>query len=257
MDQNNNVDLTKSFDESLGARSAETEKIEKFYHEHPELKPSEGPSDLKKPVDKNAGDLYKTCKKINESNSLKEHNATKKVKKININDAKKKLEVAVIGSSLAIVGTLGVIVTKEAINTAKREMEFRNAETYLNENIMQEVLLNSGFEISVNEDETYVYNFSSSDITRAKEYLMTNYGFDRNTSELAIDLYFNYNDEIFVVRGSDSAYEFFVEEYGNKDSLNNLIYSPEHVFENMNQTAYVDQVNTLKNEREGVTGARS
>lgn len=257
MDKEYNVDLTKSFDENLGARSAETEKIERFYQEHPELKPSEGPTDLKQSVDKNSGDLYKTCKKINEKNSLQEHNVTKKTKKLNINDAKKKLEVAVIGSSLVIVGTLGVILTKQAVDAVNRENEFRNATSYLNENVMNEVLLNSGFEISINEDETYVYNFSSADISRAKQYLINNYGFDRNTSELAIDLYFNYNDEIFVVRGSDNAYEFFVEEYGNKDNLNNLIYSPEHVFENMNQTAYVEQVNAIKNEREGVQGARS
>ena len=257
MDKEYNVDLTKSFDENLGARSAETEKIERFYQEHPELKPSEGPADLKQSVDKNSGDLYKTCKKINEKNSLQEHNVTKKIKKLNINDAKKKLEVAVIGSSLVIVGTLGVILTKQAVDAINRENEFRNATSYLNENVMNEVLLNSGFEISINEDETYVYNFSSADISRAKEYLINNYGFDRNTSELAIDLYFNYNDEIFVVRGSDNAYEFFVEEYGSKDNLNNLIYSPEHVFENMNQTAYVEQVNAIKNEREGVQGARS
>ena len=257
MDQNSNVDLTKQFDAELGARSAEAEKIDKFYEAHPEHKPTDGASEFKKPTNKNAGDLYKTCKKINEHNSLKEHTATKKTKKLTLADARKKVEVAIVGSAIVTVGVLGVIITKKAVDAAERELEFRRAEDYMNEYVMKDVLQSSGFEITVNEDETYVYNFSSADIANAKQYLIQNYGFDNGTSELAIDLFFDYSDEIFVIRGYDDAYDFFLQDYGNTYEINNAIYPPEHVFENMNQSSYVNLVNTIKNEREGVQGARS
>ena len=257
----NKPDISITFDQDLGQRTDIQEKYTDYYAQNPEKQRSDGPDFLSKSIDHKTAELYRITKEINEHNSLKEHKSIKHTVKLKTPDAKKVLLTGLLGSTIAITSVMGVTIYKKVVEVKDREAQYQNAVSYMNKNVMPEVLQNSGFKFEgIDGNCNFVYDFDAKNILAAKEYLMYNYGFTDATGELAIAEYFDFNDNIYIVRGKDNSYDYYSSiGYQNKDAIDDLVASPERIFVNMNQTQYQNQVESIMNNnvKEGDNNARS
>ena len=167
------------------------------------------------------------------------------------------------GISIAFTSALGYYSGVKLGEHIEREEAYDKAVSYM-DGVMPSIVSDAGFSVEKYDDNTefVLGDYTSENIANAKNLLVEQYGFNYDTAELAVATYFDFEDTIYIVRGSDNADKYYeANGYKSGDKYDQMLAftSSRETFENHTQEEYTQTVNNLMygNSIEGDSSARN
>ena len=156
----------------------------------------------------------------------------------------------VAGVSLALIAGTSSICAFSHNPKIVHEREIDEANEFISENIMPELLLENGIEV-INPDGDSSYNLALSieDIRRLQESVSEKLNISLDDAQYVVFKYYNFSDELFAQYGYNSANDFcYSNGYRAGDSIDQIIANPVSIYENMHEQAIIDAVKEYKDE---------